>query len=92
MAAPWIDADYKGALNYIANQIRAQFKHEEFARLSRIVTVNQNNPALDAINRVVKIEHGVADLQENNFFGLQMKQAHIITSRKPGVNAEVSVT
>ena len=90
VAAPWIETDRKTALSYITKQIQSSFTPEELTQLSRVVLIDQTNPALDAINRAMKIEHGVADVQDNNFFGLQIKHAFIITSQKPNVNVGVS--
>lgn len=90
VAAPWIDANRKDALSYIANQVQARFKPEELASLSRIVLINQTNPALRTINRTVTIKHGTAEVQNPDFFGFQIKHAYIVTSQKPGVDAVLS--
>lgn len=89
VAAPWIETDRKTALSYIAEQIQLSFKPEELTQLSRVVLIDQTNPALDAINRGMKIEHGDVDVQDSNFFGMQIKHAYIITSQKPNVNVGV---
>jgi hypothetical protein len=75
--------DRKNALYYIANKIQERFTPEELSRLSRVVLIDQTNPGLDAIHQAVSIEHGVADIQNRNFFGLPIKHANIITSQKP---------
>lgn len=89
VAAPWIETDRKTAFSYMAEQIQLSFKHEELTQLSRVVLIDQTNPALDAINRAMKIEHVGVDVQDSNFFGLQIKHAFIITSQKPNVNVRV---
>ncbi len=91
VAAPWIEANRKEALSFMAKQTQAKFKPDELVNLSRIVLIDQNNPALDAINRTIKIEHGSVDVQSSNFFGLQIKHAYIVTSLRPSLNAEVAV-
>lgn len=90
VAAPWIESNRKTALPYIASQIQAKFEPHEVTSLSRVVLVEQTNPALDAINRAIKIEHGTADVQNSSFFGVPIKHAYIITSRNPTLNTEVS--
>jgi hypothetical protein len=92
VAAPWIESDRKTALSYITNQIQAAFKPDELTRLSRVVIVDEANPALDAINRAIRIEHDIADIQNSNFFGLQIKHGYVITSQKPSASTEVSAT
>ena len=90
VAAPWIEADRKDALPYITKQIQAKLKPEELVGLSRVVLIDQTNPALEAVNRAVKAEHTVVDVQNSDFFGLQRKRAYIVTSQKLSMNAEVS--
>ena len=92
VAAPWIEADRKEALAYIAKQIQAAFKPDELTRLSRIVLIDQANPALEAINRAISIEHGSADVQNSNFFGLQIKHGYIITSQRLNVDEGAPAT
>lgn len=89
VAAPWIEEDRKAALAYITTQIQQHFTPEELARLSRIVLVNQSNPALEAMNQVINCHHGQNEVRDSNFFGLQIKHAYIITSQRLNVDAEV---
>jgi hypothetical protein len=92
VAAPWIESNRKTALRYVTNQIQAAFKPDEITHLSRVVLVDETNPALDAINRAIRVQHGVADIQNSDFFGLQIKHGYIITSQKPNGTAEVPAT
>jgi len=78
VAAPWIETDKKTALSYIAEQIQLLFKPEELTQLSRVVLIDSTNPVLDVINRTIKIEHSVTDVQDSHFFGIQTKRAFII--------------
>jgi hypothetical protein len=48
------------------------------------VTIEEDNPALDALLRVINVEHGMAEIQDSNFFGLQIKHAYLITSHRGG--------
>jgi hypothetical protein len=89
VAAPWIEEDRKGALAYITNQIQQLFDSDELARLSRVVLVDRSNPAVEAINQALNCLHGQNEVRDSNFFGLQIKHAYIITSRRLNVDAEV---
>jgi hypothetical protein len=82
VSAPWIKADKKGALNYLAGRIQSLLTPMELLSLSRIILVDVDNPALEAINRAIAVEHGAAEIRDSNFFGLQIKHAYIITSKK----------
>ena len=88
-AAQWIEADRKEALAYITTQIQQLFKAEELVRLSRVVLVDQSNPAVVALNQAVGCQHGQNEVRDSNFFGLQIKHAYIITSQRLNINAEV---
>jgi hypothetical protein len=89
IAAPWIETDQKKALSYIAEQIQLLFKSKEITQLSRVVIINHSNPELDKIIDAVKIRHGCFEIQNNNFFGMQIKRAFIITSHKLNVSVNV---
>jgi len=89
VAAPWIDVNRKEALAYITTQIQLDFCVEELPRLSRVVLVDQSNPAVEAINQAVNCQHGQTEVRDSNFFGLEIKHAYIITSHRLNVDAEV---
>jgi hypothetical protein len=81
VSAPWISKDKAASLKYIARRVQEILRAEELIKLSRIVIVDQDNPALEAINRAIHIQHGSTEILNGNFFGLQIKQGYIITSR-----------
>jgi hypothetical protein len=91
VAAPWIDSDRKTALYYIAGQLQSSLNPEELVQLSRIVLIDLTNPGLNTTNDAIKIEHGISELQNINFFGLQIKRAFIITSQKPVAVGELQI-
>ena len=84
-SAPWIEADKGAALRYLAKKLNAVASPEELTTLSRIVLIDQSNPALAAMQSSLNIEHGAAEVQSSNFFGLQIKHAYVITSRRAGI-------
>lgn len=82
VAAPWINVDKASALKYIALKVQAYLNPDELLKLSRIVIIDDDNPALDAIQRAVHIEHGAVEIQNSSFFGLNIRYAYLITSVK----------
>lgn len=84
VSADWIEANKGEALRYITGKLKSVVEPIELSKLSRIVIIEQTNPALGAIQSAFHIEHSVADVQSSNFFGLQIKHAYIITSRREG--------
>lgn len=91
VAAPWMATDRAKTLSYLTEQLKREFNPLELIRLSRIVIVDQHSPALEAINRAMRIEHSAVEMQNSNFFGLQMKHAYIITSQPVPVVSESAV-
>ncbi len=89
IATPWIEADRKEALAYITAEIQQLFNSEELASLSRVVLVNQSNPAVEAMNQAINCQHGQTEVRDSNFFGVQIKHAFIITSQRLNVNEKV---
>ena len=49
--------------------------------LSRIVVIDSQHAAVQALNREIQIEHGRVELRDRDFFGLAIKHACIITSK-----------
>jgi hypothetical protein len=89
VAAPWIEVDRKRALSRITEAIQEAFSPEELTRLSRVVIVDLANPAVEAVNHAVSIQHGQAEIRDNNFFGLQIKHAYVISSHRMNIDEEV---
>ena len=82
VSASWIESDKAKALAYIASKINEALTQDEVTKLSRIAIIDTDNPALEALQRTVDIEHGMAVVEDSVFFGLPIKHAYIVTSRK----------
>jgi hypothetical protein len=73
----------RGAVDYFVNQIKSQFGAQDLTSLARIVVVDPQDAAVQALNSAVQTEHGGVEIRDSNFFGLPIKHAFIITSRQP---------
>ncbi len=82
VSAPWISRDKAESLKYLASKVQEALTPEELLLLSRIVLIDDTNPALGAVQRAIHVEHGMAEIRDSNFFGLQIKHAYLITSRR----------
>lgn len=82
VSAPWIENNKGEALRYIVPKLQAVATRDELAKLSRVAIIEKNQPALAAIQSAFHVEHGLAEVQSSNFFGLQIKHAYIITARR----------
>jgi hypothetical protein len=83
VSAPWITGDKRDAVDYFVNQIKSQLGEQDLTSLSRIVVVDPDDTAVQALNQAVQIEHGGVEVRDSNFFGLPVKHAFIITSKRP---------
>ena len=85
VSAPWAVADQKSALDYLVARIKSDLGPEDLTLLSRIIFVDPADIAVQDLNRAINIEHGAVEVRDSNFFGLPIKHAYIITSKRPGI-------
>jgi hypothetical protein len=83
VSAPWAGGDKRRTVDYFVNQIKSRLGEQVLLGLSRIVVVDPENAAVQAFNRAIRIEHGRLEVKDSSFFGLPVKHAYIITSRRP---------
>ena len=83
VSAPWIGTDKNAAVDFFVNEIQSYLGPENLTLLSRIVVVDPDNSAVEALNRAVHVEHGNTEIRDSNLFGLPVKHAIIITSKRP---------
>jgi hypothetical protein len=81
-SALWLEKNKQEAFEFLANLIRSSLAPDELLSLSRIVLVDHNDPALDAVHRALRAEHGIVEVKDTSFFGLEIKHAYIITSQR----------
>lgn len=82
VASEWISRNKQEALKYLATTIQNAFNQSELLLISRIVIIEDTNPALPALQQAINIEHSFTEIKDSDFFGLPIKQAFLITSRK----------
>lgn len=82
VASEWIEKNKEASFKYVAGAVQKALSKEELLKLSRIVLIDNSNPSLEALQSAMHIEHGDAEIQDSNFFGLQIKHAYLITSQK----------
>jgi hypothetical protein len=82
VSANWILNDKEKALKYLAEKLQNILSPQELLSISRIVIIEQNNPALPSLQQAIHVEHGTAEIRASNFFGLNIQHAYLITSRR----------
>ena len=83
VSAPWVGSSKREAVDYFVNQIKLQLGEEDLTNLARIIVVDPGDAAVQALNQAVSIEHGGVEVRDSSFFGLPIKHAYIITSKRP---------
>jgi hypothetical protein len=80
VSAPWLDTDKKEGLAYLAKEIQKRLEPDELLSISRIVVLERDNPTLKAIHKAKSVKHGKVEVNNCNFFGIQIIRAYINTS------------
>lgn len=62
-SAPW-STNANDAVEYIVAEIKSKLGAPELTNLSRIVFVQPTDPAVLAINRAFRVEHGAAEVRD----------------------------
>lgn len=88
VSAPWIEKDKGSALRLISERVKTSLTASDLPLISRIVVADPSDPAVDAINRAVKVEHSSVEIKDSTFFGLQIKHAHIFSSKRGSSQAQ----
>ena len=83
VSAPWVGTNKREAVDYFVEQIKSRLGEQDLTSLARIVVVDPEDAAVQSLNRAVQIEHGGVEVRDSNFFGLPIKHAFIITSKRP---------
>jgi len=88
VAAEWIEQDKQASLKYMAEIIQRSLSKDDLLKLSRIVIIDENNPSLESLLDSFSVEHGNAEIHNSSFFGLDIKQAFLITAKRRVSNTQ----
>ncbi len=82
VAAEWIDhEDHSQALIGLAKRVRAHLRAAEMMKISGVVIVDAANPDVKEIAIAVPVKHGLAEVVNRTFFGMEIKQGFVITAQ-----------
>jgi hypothetical protein len=86
-AAPWLKDNEKEVRTYLAKEFQSRLDHQELLALSAVVILNEDDPNLERVQRDIDaeygiVEHGITEVKNEEFFGMDMKRAYIITSKR----------
>ena len=75
--------DKQKTLDYFISEISSSLGAQDLTNLSRIVLIDPDDVAVQNLNRTIRVEHGGVEVRDSSFFGLPIKHAFIITSKRP---------
>ena len=87
VASDWIEQNKRESMRLIAGFLQEHLDKDELINISRIVLIEDSNPALSAFQSEMNIERGNIEVKNRNLFGLPIKHAYIITSRRTNQTA-----
>ncbi len=80
MAAPWLNPLAMDDYELLAREIRTRLDAEHARLISRIVILQQGDPALEAFLRFAQLEHGTYALENIVLGSMNIQRAILITS------------
>ena len=83
VAAPWFSSDRKRVLDFFVAEIKSLLGPRQLLDLSRIVVLEASDAAVQALNRAIHVEHGMAEVRDSVFLGLPIRHAYIFSSKSP---------
>lgn len=83
VSAPWAVGDRRTVVDYFVSQIKSRLGDQALLSLARIVVVDPDASGVRALNRTIQVEHGSVEVRDTTLFGLDVKHAYIITSKRP---------
>lgn len=83
ISAPWLEKGKVKGLGEFVEKMASIVGEDEVLTLSRIVTLNHDDPSLEAILRDVQVENDLVEMQGRNLFGLPINQAFILQAKQP---------
>lgn len=82
ISSAWVAENKSEAIRLIVTKLKKVLSPNELIAISRVVTIDRGNPALDALHSAVQVEHSIAEVKNSNFFGLNIVHAYLITCKK----------
>lgn len=82
VAAPWLEQGKLKALSDLTQRLSRALGEKSLQQLSRIVTLDEDNPGLHAILSSFAVDDGEARVQKSSLFGLEIEDAIIFRAKK----------
>lgn len=82
VSAAWLEEGKLKALEELTELLSESIGEQSLRQLSRIVTLNQSDPALNAVVSAFSVDDGEVRVQHSNLFGLEIEDAIIMRAKR----------
>lgn len=82
VSAPWLEKGRLKALKEFTRLLSDSIGEQSLRQFSRIVTLNQSDPALKAVVSTFSVDDGEIRVGRSNLFGLEIEDAIILQAKK----------
>ena len=85
VSSPWLEQGKLKALSEFVEKLNVAIGEEQVLSLSRVVTLNADDPALHAVTRAVKVnlDDDPIEMHDSDLFGLPIRHAYILRAKRP---------
>lgn len=80
-SADWVEEDYNEALHYVTRKLNSVLTTDELLKISKVVLIDEFDERVKNIQKAITVEHKPTELRGNDFFGLRIELAYVITSK-----------
>lgn len=82
VSSPWLEEGKLKGLAEFVKDLKGLIGEKQLRELSRIVTIDQDDPSLKSILRSVQVDDGVTEVLESVFFGLRVEHAIFLRAKR----------
>lgn len=82
VAAPWLERGKLKAVGELTQMLAEHAGEDVLRQFSSVQTVEEGNPALDAVLSAVQVDDGQVRIQRSHFFGLEIEDAVIFRASR----------
>ena len=82
VSAPWLANGKLKAVGELTHLLSRALGEKTLQQLSRIVTLSEDNPGLDAILSAFPTEEGEVRVPKSNLFGLDIEDGYIFRAKR----------
>jgi len=90
VSSPWLEVGKLRALGEFVDRLSAAIGEDQLLSISRVVTLNGDDPALETVTKAVGVEDGLVEIRDSDLFGLNIAHAYVFRAKPPQVPARAS--